>query len=220
MSTATGPGKLGEFVAYASLDEELFALVAQPTHREVLRLAITDHYFPEHRDELLALSENERGVGQLRDLWRRAPTKEGVPNGMGASDTARSTAFARTVKDAYDYRCAACGIRFLYDDVTLIDAAHLIPFSETGDDSPQNGMALCKNHHWLMDRRLMSPGPGPRRNYARPIWHVCKYLDERIEGHKGILKLKGTKVIMPGKERWYPKREALERRMEMLRETS
>ena len=40
------------------------------------------------------------------------------------------------------YRCAACGLRFLYDEITIIDAAHLIPFSETHDDSPQNGMAL------------------------------------------------------------------------------
>ncbi len=36
-------------------------------------------------------------------------------------------------------------------------------------------MALCKNHHWVMDKRLIAPGPDMQ-------WHVSKRLDDRIEG--------------------------------------
>jgi len=38
----------------------------------------------------------------------------------------------------------------------LNTATHLIPFSESRNDHPTNGLALCKNHHWAMDRVMPS----------------------------------------------------------------
>ena len=32
--------------------------------------------------------------------------------------------------------------------LVIVDAAHLIPWSESQNDHPTNGLALCKNHHW------------------------------------------------------------------------
>ena len=100
----------------------------------------------------------------------------------------------------------------------MIDAAHLIPFSETRDDSPQNGISLCKNHHWLMDCHLMSPGPGRAGDYAQPIWHVKEALNNRIEGQREVLALRNELVIVPADARLRPKKEALDRRMELLAE--
>ncbi|WP_346189974.1 HNH endonuclease [Rubritalea halochordaticola] len=43
---------------------------------------------------------------------------------------------------------APCGLRIrLPGGHTVVDAAHIIPFSESQDDHPRNGIALCKNHH-------------------------------------------------------------------------
>ena len=36
-------------------------------------------------------------------------------------------------------------------------ATHLIPFSESRNDHPTNGLALCKNHHGTMERNLIAP---------------------------------------------------------------
>ena len=218
MRNPGGVGMLMANVAHASLDDELFGYITQPALREALRQAIVDRYFSEHRRELLALCGEERDIGRVREDWRGREYAVDRGEVSGASERSRSAAFARTVREAYDYRCAACGIRFLYNDITVIDAAHLIPFRETQDNSPQNGMALCKNHHWLMDSHLMSPGPGPRGDYSRPRWHVCKDLNERIEGQREVLDLKGKTVILPDDVRLLPKREALDRRMEMLAE--
>jgi len=38
---------------------------------------------------------------------------------------------------------------------TVVDAVHIIPFSESKNDHPTNGMALCKICHWSFDKGLM-----------------------------------------------------------------
>ena len=218
MSGPRGVGPLMAAVAYASLDEELFALVAQPVSREALRLAIIDRYFSSNREPLLALCNEERDIWRVRETWEKKEYQVGRGEGEGASENVRSTAFARTVRQAYDYRCAACGIRFRFENITIIDAAHLIPFEEMPDNSPQNGMALCKNHHWLMDCRLISPGPARGDRYEDLRWHVRDGLDERIEGQNEVLQLHNKTVILPADNRLRPKRESIDRRMALLRE--
>jgi putative restriction endonuclease len=45
-------------------------------------------------------------------------------------EQARDGAFRQTILEIYDYTCAACGLRVrLNDGFSLVDAAHLIPFS-------------------------------------------------------------------------------------------
>jgi len=193
-------------------------VILQAAARETLRISIIDRYFSAHRRALLVLCGEERDIGRVRDAWAQEGYQVGTGESEGVSENVRSAAFARTVRQAYDYRCAACGIRFLYDDVTVIDAAHLVPFRETHDDSPQNGIALCKNHHWLMDCLLIAPGPGGRRDYARPRWHVRSGLDDRIEGQRELLALRDRQVILPSDARLCPKPESLDRRMQLLRE--
>jgi len=61
----------------------------------------------------------------------------------------RHDAFRHAILEIYDYRCAACGIRVkITDDLSLVEAAHIIPFGESQNDKPDNGLALCPNHHW------------------------------------------------------------------------
>ncbi|MCE9615534.1 MAG: HNH endonuclease [Lentisphaerae bacterium] len=218
MGGPRGVGSLMANVAYASLDGELFGLIAQTACRETLRTAIIDRYFSAQRKALVGLCGEEREIGRVRENWREEQYQVGRGEADGAPEIVRSAAFARTVRQAYDYRCAACGLRFLYEGITIIDAAHLIPFSETRDDSPQNGISLCKNHHWLMDCHLMSPGPGRSGDYAQPIWHVKTGLNSRIEGQREVLALKNELVIVPADARLRPKKEALDRRMELLAE--
>lgn len=218
MRNPGGAGMLMANVAYASLDEDLFRVVAQTASREALRQAIIDRYFSAQRPEILAMCSEERDVGRVRETWRDHEYKVDRGDVPGSTDRIRGTAFARTVKLAYDYRCAACGLRFLYEDITLIDAAHLVPFTETHDDSPQNGIALCKNHHWLMDSILIAPGPGRGADYTSPCWHVRDGLDDRIEGQREVLQLRDRGVILPTDARLRPKSEALDRRMQLLAE--
>ena len=61
-------------------------------------------------------------------------------------------AFRRIVSENYDYRCAASGWRIILPEGrVMVQAAHLIPFAETRDDDPRNGIALAPTFHWALD---------------------------------------------------------------------
>ena len=210
------PGSVPQLLAVvecACLDDDLFALVANKTSREVLRNTLIERYFASHRDALLELSRQEDEIGEYRKgLEKSAPpsrVREASTEVFG--DATRRTAFRRTVTSAYDYQCAACGSRVILGDLVLVDAAHLIPFSESHDDDPCNGMALCKNHHWAMDRYLIAPGPDR-------LWHVSRRLDDRLEGQQELLKLNRRGILLPMKRKYHPRDDSLQWRMERMKE--
>lgn len=63
----------------------------------------------------------------------------------------RDPRFKSIVYEAYDYRCAMCGIQ-----LELIQAAHIVPHShEKGTDEIGNGISLCALHHNAYDRSLI-----------------------------------------------------------------
>ena len=63
----------------------------------------------------------------------------------------RDPRFKSIVYDAYDNRCAMCGIQ-----LELIEAAHIVPHShEKGTDEIGNGISLCALHHTAYDRSLI-----------------------------------------------------------------
>jgi putative restriction endonuclease len=92
----------------------------------------------------------------------------------------------------------------------MVEAAHIHPFCEAGDDDPRNGLALCPNMHWAMDRNLIAPGTDLK-------WHVSLALDSRIPDFAALVALEGMPVFLPREPRHAPKRESLEWRMERLR---
>ena len=60
----------------------------------------------------------------------------------------RDQGFRRAGVTAYCHRCALCAIRVrTLDNHTAVTAAHIRPWSETQDDRPANGMALCRMCH-------------------------------------------------------------------------
>lgn len=74
-----------------------------------------------------------------------------------AESKVRSSVFTRRVKQRYDYRCAACGARrFSPEGNPEVESAHIYPKSEDGPDHIQNGITLCKLHHWAFDRGWFS----------------------------------------------------------------
>ncbi len=204
---------LNEVIEYAYLDDELYEILNDPGCREKLRRTIIGRYFAEHTQALNKLIREERQIGQherfLKDLPGDRVSEKRAPK---VNDRVRDTAFSRVVRDIYDYRCAACGLRIILDSgISIVDAAHLIPFSESHDDNPRNGMALCKNHHWAMDRFLIAPAPDHR-------WHVSRSLDDRIEGQRDLLDLKYRTILLPRDTRYSPKKDSLEwRQVRLLR---
>ncbi len=208
-----GPGQLRELVSHVNIDDQLIALIANPDHRQTLRLILIDRYFPFKRDAVLALYREEIEIGRREQYIESGD----IDTAERVAESVRGAAFARVVRRAYDYTCAMCGIRFVLDDVILVDAAHLIPFVESHDDSSPNGITLCKNHHWLMDRNLIAPGPGNGNDFNNPVWLVSRLLDDRLEAHRACIEHKGRRVILPREERHRPAPQGVAWRAERLR---
>jgi len=69
----------------------------------------------------------------------------------------RDPAFRRLVLDAYHESCAICHMKLDNSlGISIIDAAHILPFSQFHNDDVRNGLSLCKLHHWLFDHGLLT----------------------------------------------------------------
>lgn len=191
-----------ERLGHASLDPELFALLSNPSDRALIREALVCRYFPQHRNALLpSESYPTKNESEGTD---QAVAEEAPPP--------RSAAFAKTVKEVYDYRCAASGLRFRFGDLTMVDACHLIPFASSHNDHPSNGIALSKNHHWAFDHALIAP----QQKETKLVWAVSPRLDDRIPEHKALLDLDGRSVLLPKDKRFFPADTSLQWRWERL----
>ncbi|MGA7982763.1 MAG: hypothetical protein WCA32_21390, partial [Chromatiaceae bacterium] len=149
MKTARSFGDIEQNVAYAFLDDQLHALLLDPVAREVLRNELVGFWFPAARERLVALLEREGALGRyerrLRGLTEGRDVREPPEPDV---ERVRSTAFRRTVLEAYDYRCAASGWRIILPDgQVMAEAAHLIPFAASADDDPRNGIAPAPSYH-------------------------------------------------------------------------
>jgi hypothetical protein len=65
----------------------------------------------------------------------------------------RNRGFRQAVVEAYNYKCAVCGMKICSPDAMQweIEAAHIVPHSAKGKDDILNGIALCRLHHWAFD---------------------------------------------------------------------
>lgn len=197
-SNMAAPPKKSQFgLVHAEFSKEMISATDTPEKRHSIRKLLVSRYFPDHYMELTIESvDPSRSVkDDIKDI-----------------KPARDSAFAKRVTDLYDSSCAACGLRIKLPNISVsfVDAAHLIPFSESHNDHPSNGMALCKHHHWAMDRHLISPGPDG-------AWHVSSIFDKRRSAAESdLLSLEGSDIILPNDEAFYPSEKALKWRYEQL----
>ncbi len=64
----------------------------------------------------------------------------------------RDWRFQKNVISAYNGECAICRCNI----IELLQAAHIIPVKDGGNDDVNNGICLCANHHLMFDRGLLS----------------------------------------------------------------
>jgi putative restriction endonuclease len=172
-------------------------LAADPEARRQMREALISRYFP----HLIHFEDDQ----SLRDPQSAIRNQH--------PDSGRSPAFRRLILEIYDHQCAACGLRIRLPsgtDVSFIDAAHLLPWHEFRNDHPTNGLALCKNHHWAMDRQLIAPSPEHH-------WHVSQLIDpRRSNGEKELHELTGKSLLLPKDRAFHPDGKGLEWRIQKL----
>lgn len=201
-------GQLRELVIGARLDEELFQLLQDEQSRERLRALVIETCFaPELRPGLL-----EQGIINLEaysyseNLLKQAKKQKGFEFDLVEQAprlAARDQGFRRAVVTAYDHRCAICGMRMMTaDGHTVVDAAHIKPWSISFNDNPRNGMALCKLCHWIFDEGMVSVSD-------KYVVITSRQLSANRNIPGLVVTLGGRNIITPKEKSFWPDVDAL-----------
>ena len=86
---------------------------------------------------------------------------------------------------------------------TVVEAAPIVPWSESQDDRPTNGMALCRLCHWYFDEGLMGVG----KEYEVLVSKKIK-VEQNLPGH--ILTLRDRHIFTPENTIYWPAHENLD----------
>ena len=85
--------------------------------------------------------------------------------------------------------------------VSMVDACHIVPFSQSYDDTITNGISLCPNLHRAFDRGLVSID----HNYKV----LVKSTWREEQSQYSIKQFEGKQIILPSNSSQHPSPENL-----------
>lgn len=198
---------LNAAVEYALIDEELFLLMKNPVSNAILKEFLLDEYFPDTKTQLVEQKEypNDK-YSEIENKILHEPAAEyrsEIQALIRQQDEEeifiRGGIFKREIPKIYNYTCCISGMRIdVTLQISLIDACHIVPFSESYNDTISNGIALCPNLHRAFDRGLISID----ENYRV---RVSKVFSEG-ESDYSIRKFDRKLISLPGNKDFWPNR--------------
>lgn len=169
------------------------ALKCEEFRAEAARVLIGNYF--EHAEQV-ALYEmtgvEPLGSSQTASLYDDEADLESRARG-------RSARFRVDVVAAYCHTCALTGYRITtVSGHSIVDAAHIHQFADSRNDDPKNGLALCKNAHWLFDLGLWSIDDDYRVMVAGDLFI------EACPTQEPLLKMVGKRLLLPHDEQLWP----------------
>ena len=178
-----------------------------PENRLALRQVLLQSCFSEEAQRALQEQAgiNAEAFSYNLGLLQKAhqPRVKEILEGEQYKKAARDQGFRRAVVTTYDHRCALCGVRIVTSEGhTVVDAAHIVPWSVNRNDDIRNGMALCKLCHWAFDEGMMGVSESYCVITSRQIG-----ADPNVPGF--LLTLSGRGIIPPGDKELWPEQKYL-----------
>lgn len=185
--------------AYVVPDSAFLDACRDPEFRQqARRILIATHFEPAERNALYHL------VGIA------IPTTDEVTRDAcfilphDAENVGRSVRFRVDVVSAYNYTCALTRYRVTTISAgAIVDAAHIHPFSESRNNAPDNGIALCKNAHWQFDVGLWTIDDDYR------IVVATNAFSESSPNQKPLSAMHGERLQLPESPLLWPSKTAL-----------
>jgi putative restriction endonuclease len=113
----------------------------------------------------------------------------------------REARFRLNVVAAYNYTCALTGYRLTTIAAgSIVEAAHIHPFSRSRNNDPRNGLALCRNAHWLFDNGLWS-----LTDDYKVLVAVGRYAEDSPD-QKPLHEYQGRSILLPQDRTLWPDR--------------
>jgi putative restriction endonuclease len=193
--------KLKEKVEYAYLDDELFELLQDPLSRQFLVDSLVSTWFADSTklgnilDVDLEFDRLDRSELLNLDSTVKITLRRSI---------VRNSFFRKLVVREYDYRCAFCKLRIIRNpNQNIVDGAHIKPFFEFLDSKIDNGLSLCKNHHWAFDLGWFSIDDNYRILIAQD-------LDDDSPYTRAMKEFDREPIALPSNERYFPRLESLQ----------
>jgi putative restriction endonuclease len=139
---------------FARLPAGFVAFASDPVCREKARQLLIAKYFPAaEQADMYALT----GLAVSGEGEPAATASYQLPD--ESQKQGREARFRLRVVAAYHYTCALTGYRLTtISGRSIVDAAHIHQFADSRNNDVRNGLALCKNAHWLFDNGLWTLG--------------------------------------------------------------
>ena len=194
-----------ETVEYAYLDVELWTLLQNPQDRTVLTHTLINSWFNERTQDIESLLQ-VNAFAELQEQLQRSGGKVYQPEELEDEQAVivRDGAFRKIVVSTYNHTCAFCGLQIL-DSLSqnIVDGSHIKPFSQFYDDRIDNGLSLCKNHHWAFDRFWFTIND----DYTII---VADNLREDSPNSRPMREFRGNRIILPAQVQYYPRQDSLQ----------
>jgi putative restriction endonuclease len=199
---------LNAAVEYAYLDQDLYLLMANKTYNKILQHCLLDQYFPDTKNNItksylgqLSLFDDieQKILSEPPEVYR-SEIKTLIGQHNEEEIFLRGSLFKREIPKIYNNTCCISGMRVDSTlSVSMIDACHIVPFSESYDDTITNGIALCPNLHRAFDRGLI----GIDENYQVMVSTLFKEEDSFYS----IRVFEGKPIQLPNHQDYYPLKE-------------
>lgn len=201
-NTISSVKRLRELYLGASFDEELFLFLLMKDFREDVRSILVAKYFAQDIrsviTEQMSINYDASIYSQVLMHAAEPLPAYSAPEKTEITSQVRDQGFRKAIIQLYEHRCALCGIRMLTPEGhTIVEAAHIVPWCESKNDKPQNGLALCRLCHWSFDEGLMGVG----QDYEVLI-SLSVRQDNNFPGHMETLSGRG--IFKPQDKKFWP----------------
>ncbi len=194
-------------VKYAVVDFELFELLKIPENNELAKQFILDLYFHDTKNNYgqnsylndieNQITNEDSIIYSKRILELRKELEE---ESYQEEIFIRSNIFKREIPKIYNYACCISELRIdSVINISMIDACHIIPFSESNNDTASNGLALCPNLHRAFDRGLISIDEDFK------VLISTKFSENKTD--YSLTQFRGKQIQLPIEQRFYPSYE-------------
>ena len=161
--------------------------------RKARSVLIATHFEPAERNALYHLVGVD--IPEADEITRTAFFE----TAHDAEVAGRSARFRLDIVSAYNYTCALTGYRVTTISAgAIVDAAHIHQFSDSRNNDPNNGLALCKNAHWQFDVGLWTIDDDYRVVIAKEAF------SESSPNQKPLAEMQGQRLLLPRDEAIWP----------------
>ena len=215
-------GALKDRVEFARINEDLFEAMNNRSMRQMIRGFLMETYF----DDITAVKVGQIGASNKRIYLQSENLRliAAEPFIVDHSEMLkfrqvtktiqeRDRAFSNLVRNNFGHFCAVCRNRVITPEgKSLVDAAHIIPWSKYNNDDPRNGLSLCKSHHWMFDNFMITV----KDDYTLQLSKHLKAFPNVITGANVK---KGEKLYLPTNSDFLPSIDALKMHQQLFEET-